>query len=185
MKLFSSRKGFFILIGLPLIIAGFLLIGRGAEKFYIYFASANWPVVKAELVEAELVRSQRDSRGGSTTGIRGKFLYEYNGKQYTGTNIDITGGSNTDHEGKKMRLAELLEKKARGEQLDVYVNPADPTFSFIYRDISFDMFGYFLVGMIAVLLGYFFCKFSRFYPFGKKKPVNKASVPDSYSKAED
>lgn len=164
----NQRKGFIIVVALPLIIAGLMLFARGAEKFYIYFASGKWPVVKASVIDAELFHESKGSRGGSTTGVRGSFSYEYNQQKYVSKHLDITGGSNNNTDDKKARLAILLEAKAQGKQLDAYVNPSDPTYAFIFREISFDMFGYFLIGALSFFLGKWLAKFSRFWPWQPK-----------------
>lgn len=165
----SKRQGFVIVVALPLIIAGLWLIARGANKFYIYFSSASWPTVEAEIIEANLVKSAKDSRGGSSTGIRGQFSYEFNGQRYTSDNIDITGGYNNNVEDKKAKLATLIEAKAQGQKIKALVNPADPTYAIIFREISFDMFGYFIVGALSFFMGRWLGRFSNFWPWQPEK----------------
>jgi hypothetical protein len=172
----NSRRGLVILIGLPLLFAGLVLFGRGLDKLYLYFASSNWPQVKADIVSVKLVKSGREGRN-ATTGIIGSFTYEFNDQKYTSNNIDIVGGQNTDHEGKKARLALLIDKKNRGEKVDMYVNPDKPSYAFIYREISFDMFGYLIIGTISFLMGLFFTRCSRFYPGAKSRSAAKHPQP--------
>jgi hypothetical protein len=173
----SCRKGFVIVVALPLIIAGLWLIARGAHKFYLYFSSANWPTVEAEIVEAALVKSAKDSRGGSSTGIRGKFTYEFNGQRYTSEHLDITGGYNNNVDDKKAKLAILIEAKARGQKVKAFVNPADPAFAIIFREISFDMFGYFIVGALSFFMGRWLGRFSNFWPWQpERKDANKITI---------
>lgn len=168
-----SRKGLVIVVALPMLLAGLVLIARGADKFYTYFNSGSWPKVKANIINAEIFHTERDSRNRSTVGVRGSFSYEFNNQRYTSSNFDIVGGSNTNPDEKKAKLAILLEAKAQGKQLDAYVNPSDPTYAFIFREISFDMFGYILIGLISSGLGYVLCRFSRLWP--SLKPSNPKS----------
>ncbi|MFZ5949401.1 MAG: DUF3592 domain-containing protein [Candidatus Rifleibacteriota bacterium] len=159
-----SRKGFIIVIAIPFMLAGIFLIGRSLNQFYTWFASGNWPVVEASVIEAELFHVGKNSRDGATTGIRGSFSYEFNNQRYTSTQFDITGGSNKNVEEKKSKLAVLLEAKAQGKKLQAYVNPANPSEAYIFREISFDMFGFIIIGLISLGLGWLLGRGSQFWP---------------------
>lgn len=166
------RKGIVIVVALPMLLAGLVLIARVTGKFYTYFNSGSWPKVKANIINAEIFYTKRDSRNNSTVGIRGSFSYEFNNQRYTSSNFDIVGGSNNDPDEKKSKLATLLEAKAQKKQLDAYVNPSDPTYAFIFREISFDMFGYIFIGLLSSGIGYMLCRCSRLWPSSKPSNPN-------------
>ncbi len=175
----SSRKGFVIVVAIPLMLAGLALIGRGIEKFHAYFASGSWPTVPAMVNEAELFHEGKHSRDGATTGIRGSFSYEFNGVRHTSKTFDITGGSNKNVADKKAKLAILLEAKAQGKALEARVNPANPDQAYIFREITFDMFGYFLIGALSFFLGRFLGRCSQFWPGQTKATEKENATPTS------
>jgi hypothetical protein len=137
-------------LGFPLVILGLILAFRGASFISVYFKSASWPTVKASIVSSRLVRT-----GGrhATTGIIGTFTYEFNGKAYSSNNIDIVGGKNGDPAEKERKQAILESAKNAAKTLEARVNPDNPEYAFIFRELNIDAPGYLLMGAGMIWIG--------------------------------
>lgn len=166
---FNNRRGLLRLSGLVMIWLGLVFLWRGVDMFYIYFASGSWPVVQARVLSAEVVKLAH-TRNQSTTGARGSFTYEYQGKKYTSTHIDIAGGSNTNVADKEQKVAILQEALRTNQSINARVNPNDPSYAIIFREISQNMIWNMVFGLILTPLGYKIAK-SLFF---KAKPAQKA-----------
>ena len=164
----NDRRGLLRLTGLVMIWVGLVFLWRGVDMFYIYFASGSWPVVQARVLSAEVVKLAH-GRNQSTTGARGSFTYEYQGKKYTSTQIDIAGGSNTNVADKEQKVAILQEALKTNQSIDAYVNPKDPSYAIVFREISQNMVWNLVFGLILTPLGFKIAK-SLFF---KAKTVQK------------
>lgn len=162
----GNRKGMLRLLGLPIIWVGLVFLWRGGNMFYIYFASASWPVVKAQVVSAKVVKPKFDYQS-TTTGAIGSFTYEYQGKTYTSNHLDIAGGSNTNTADKEEKVAFLLAAQKKKQPVDAYVNPNDPSYAIIFREVSQNMIWNLLFGLGLTPLGYKISK-SLFFKTGTK-----------------
>jgi lipopolysaccharide export LptBFGC system permease protein LptF len=166
---FNDKRGLLRLSGLVMIWVGLVFLWRGVDMFYIYFASGSWPVVQARVLSAEVVKIAH-TRNQSTTGARGSFTYEYQGKKYTSTQIDISGGSNSNVADKEQKVAILQEALRNNESVNARVNPNDPSYAIIFREISQNMIWNMVFGLILTPLGFKIAK-SLFF---KAKPEQKA-----------
>ncbi|NLF95741.1 MAG: DUF3592 domain-containing protein [Candidatus Riflebacteria bacterium] len=149
----NNRRGLLRLSGLVMIWVGLVFLWRGVDMFYIYFASGSWPVVQARVLSAEVVKLAH-TRNQYTTGARGSFTYEYQGKKYTSTHIDIAGGSNTNVADKEQKVAILQEALKTNQSIAARVNPNDPSYAIIFREISQNMIWNMVFGLILTPLGY-------------------------------
>ncbi|PKL48213.1 MAG: hypothetical protein CVV42_10545 [Candidatus Riflebacteria bacterium HGW-Riflebacteria-2] len=164
-----DKRGLLRLSGLVMIWVGLVFLWRGVDMFYIYFASGSWPVVQARVLSAEVVKLAH-TRNQSTTGARGSFTYEFQGKNYTSTHIDIAGGSNTNVADKEKKVAMLQEALKSNKSIDAYVNPKDPSYAIIFREISQNMVWNLVFGLILTPLGYKIAKSLFFKPKSEQKP---------------
>jgi len=155
-------------LGPIIALVGMALLWQGGLMFQTYFASSDWPRVQGKLIKAEIYR--KVGRNSSTMGIRGSYSYEYEGTPHLGSKFEISGGSNTDIEGKKKKVADLKAASAAGQPLEVFVNPSDPTDSFIYRELSTDMFLITGLGLMVTWVGWKVAK-----PLFRSKPAQSGS----------
>lgn len=138
----------------PVVIAiGLTLFYRGSDMMFTYARSAFWPVVEGTVVSAETFR-ERYSHNSVTTGSRAVFTYEYEGRPYTGDRIDIVGGSNKNAEDKKRQVSILLAAREAGRTVKVFVNPRNPDYAFLFRELSFDPFGVTGLGIFVTWIGW-------------------------------
>ncbi|HAE40047.1 MAG TPA: hypothetical protein DCG57_15670 [Candidatus Riflebacteria bacterium] len=168
----DRKSGFLRLTGLLMIWVGLVFLWRGADMFYVYFASANWPVVEARVISAEVVKKKFD-RNSATTGAIGSFSYTYQGQHYTSTHIDISGGSNTNIGDKEQTVAILLDAKNRNQPINAYVNPQNPSYAIIFRGISQNMVWNLVFGLILTPLGFKIAKSLFFKPKVNEKTAQK------------
>lgn len=138
-------------LGIPLFIIGIALFLKESGNIKTYIQSADWPKVKAQILEAKIHRTKGKN---PSVSLIGEFEYHYEGKSYKSRNIDITGGrggSNASKEEKHTALQASIHSKS---PMEAWINPTDPSYAFIYREIPFDTYGIILMSMFLIWAGY-------------------------------
>ncbi len=100
-------------------------------------AMRSWTVTNAFVESAELEYFDGDDT--TTYKVRGRYSYEYQGKEYSSERISIHRGADnigSFHED----VAALLRKHQRqGEPITCYLNPEDPASAILYRNPRFEL----------------------------------------------
>lgn len=162
-----------LLLGLPFAGVGLITLFLNIlPSLYEWQQMKSWPQVSAQLQHAELVF---DHSGDSTTySTSARYLYQYQGKQYTGERVAIMDIS--DNIGNfQLKLGHELED-AWHKQLPVpaWVNPANPSDAVLNRDMHWGMVGLQMVFVLifgSVGIGLLYTALSHFWrvnPFSKR-----------------
>lgn len=137
-----------LLLGLPFAgVALTTLFLNIVPNLFTWQQMKSWPQVSARLQHAELVI---DSSGSSTTySTNARYLYQYQGKQYTGERVAIMDGSDNIGDFQLNLGHELTEAWRKQQPVPAWVNPANPADAVLNRDMHWGMVGFL---MIFVLL---------------------------------
>ena len=145
----------------------FMVIGLLATYFLVVQplinaqAAQQWQMVPAVVTNSE-VKSSTDSDGDTTHRFHLEYEYEIDGRKYQGDRYSFLSGSSSGRSGKQA----LVDDHPPGKQIDVYVDPNDPTNVVVQRDLTNDIwFGliplvFFIVGL-AMFIGSFFINARR------------------------
>ncbi len=122
----------------PLIIFGliFALVGLAILKPILITPlqktrdAQQWNSVQATVASSKV--KSHDSDDGTTYSVYIAYRYEVDGHLYIGDNYTFMGGSSSGYDSK----AAIVRQYPEGREINVYVNPADPSDSVILRDYS-------------------------------------------------
>ncbi|WP_331351840.1 DUF3592 domain-containing protein [Cellvibrio sp. UBA7671] len=147
-----------LLLGLPFAGVGLITLFLSIlPNLFVWQQMKSWPQVSAELQHAELVID--NSGDSSTYSPKARYLYQYQGKHYTGERVSIMEGS--DNIGDfQYNLAYVLKEAWRQQQsVPAWVNPSNPTEAVLNRDMHWGMVGFQMIfvvmfGSIGIGLSY-------------------------------
>ena len=132
------------------------IIGLAALWFSIkfirlYFRVKKWNRVNATVTSKELFIHPKYSTSRSPYGLKVEYNYQVSNSSYTGNKVyllELIGGQ-TNH---MKKTAESTLSKIE-QTRSVYVNPADPTQSVMFREgVGLYVFVFFM-GIMALLIG--------------------------------
>jgi len=138
-------------LGIPIFIIGIVLLLKESGNIKIFYQSADWPKIQARMLESKI---HRTSGKNASVSLIGEFKYQYEGKDFKSRNIDITGGMGGSNASKEEKNASLQLSIKNKTPVEVWVNPADPSHAFIYREIPFDTYGIMFMGIFLIWVGY-------------------------------
>lgn len=138
-------------LGIPVLIIGITLFLKEFGSIKIYYQSADWPKVQANMLEAKINRTQGKI---ASVSLIGEFEYQYEGKSFKSRNINITGGMGGSNASKEEKYASLQANIKSKTPIEAWVNPANPSYAFIYREIPFDTYGIILMSLFLIWSGY-------------------------------
>jgi hypothetical protein len=127
--------------------AGFLLLGV-LPNLWDAWRMQDWVQVPAEVVALELEANDTDDT--TTYKVVARFRYDYDGWHYTGTRVGIADHG-SDNIGDWQR--ETWNQLKGGDQIFLWVNPADPSESVFDRELRRGLLGFKLI--FAVVFGGF------------------------------
>lgn len=99
-------------------------------------AARHWQSVTATVVDAKLHESHGDS---TTYKVVARYRYEYKGKNYEGTRVGISEGSDNVGDWQRSQFAQLDAAKRYGKSIDIWVDPKQPERSVVDRNIRWGM----------------------------------------------
>ena len=150
----SPKKGAgcLILFALP-----FAAVGVGATAWIIwdlvtYQRAQGWEEVPAVIVRAEL-ESHSGGDGGPTYEATADYTYQYKGRQYAGSRVSFSTGSDNVGSFQQNTHRTLKKHQKSGEPFRCYVNPSDPTEAVLFRGMRWEMIGF--KALFAVMFGAF------------------------------
>ena len=142
--------GCLVLFALPFAGVG---VGMGvmvARTLVDHVAMRSWAEVPARIVAAKLDVSSGD---GDTYRTTATYVYTYAGRQYTGQRVSLHGGSDNIGTFHQRVHAELSRHQKSGEPFRCYVDPDNPDEAVLYRDLRWEMLGFYLI--FVLLFGSF------------------------------
>lgn len=150
-----SSKVFLIIFGLFFaVLSGLMIKPLLVTPLQQTRDAQNWQAVPA-VVESSKVRSHSDD-DGTTYSVYIAYCYEIHGKKHYGDRYTFMGGSSSGYDSK----AEIVRQHPQGSEINVYVNPSDPSESVIRRDYSKSLlFGliplvFFMIGIAVMIAGF-------------------------------
>jgi len=154
---------FFIFFGIPFALAGIFLGVKAVRNFSDAYSMKNWQQVPAKIISAELKENRSDK--STTFSVDVVYQYQFSGKNYKGSKVNITGGGQSG--SYYPDLFQKLEKcKNSGEKYRCFVNPNNPGESIInnkLRVVDFVIFPavsilFGGVGIVLIIFGFFTVK---------------------------
>ena len=110
-------------------------------------ASADWPAVPCTILTSEVGR-HTDSNGGATYSVDITYRYVVDGRTYTGDHYSFMGGSSSGRTAKQ----DAVDAHPPGSEHLCYVNPEDPGYAVLTRDLGWEVWlG--LIPAVFVVLG--------------------------------
>lgn len=146
-----------------LLMVGFCFAVAGST-YYLAFHQPAQTMQRAETVQGtidstDIVVQSGDTSSGYAPVVR--YEYSYRGETYTSDQYSLVGGAPA---GSRSTVSDFLDQYTAGQTVTVYVDPQDPSNSFLtrgsvglpfYGAIGFFVFvgGLSLVALVADLLG--------------------------------
>jgi hypothetical protein len=132
-----------VLFGLPFLLVGIGASGYALYTLWAYVDAQHWVETPAWLGEVKL-GEYRSQEGGQTLRAEAAYIYEFNGRQYTGNRVGLW--SMQDNIGSWQQDAHdyLLKHYESGRPVPCYVNPAAPEQALLFRDLRY--------GLLAIVL---------------------------------
>lgn len=110
--------GIFWLVGIGLLIGGGISYRRGT-------ATQSWPTTNGVITSSQIYESH-DDEGGVSYGLNATYDYTVDDRRYAGDRIKFV-----DYTSSRRYALDLQEKYARGTEVTVYYDPADPASSIL------------------------------------------------------
>ncbi len=151
-KASASGSGCLCVIGLPLLAAGLFMAGMALGWWVIYFQSASWEQVPADLRSLDW-NDHVGSKGGHTYSVSCTYVYHYGDREYTGNRVGVETGSSGGKSLHRGRYDILKPFKDGGKPFMAFVNPKQPEDSLLFRGTSSTMYMLPPFGMIFVFVG--------------------------------
>ena len=138
-----------------LIISGVGLATTAFTGFSILRAlrARRWQLTSATVLESEIEQIRDDSAEGGRTRYRLRVRYRYaaGGQEFTGDRLSFFG-ANPRHSTKTLAAAHR-NRIVRGDKIDVWYNPANPSQAVNDRKIPWGFWFAFTIGVIFLLGG--------------------------------
>lgn len=143
----TKGAGCLVLFSLPFAAVG---VGMGVMLVWTladHLAMRGWEEVPAQILQADL--EVHDGDDGSTYKATATYVYTYDGRQYTGSRVSPYGGSDNVGSFQKNAHRELSKHQKSGKPFRCFVDPEDPTESVLYRNVRFEMIGFYTIFVLA------------------------------------
>lgn len=132
-----APKGCLVIFSLPFALVGLAMAVLIVRTTVLYVQASSWPEVPTQIQELRLARSKEGS--GASVKVAGKYTYQFEGKEYSSERISLSIGSDNIGSFHQDLYNSLHEKQVRGETINCYVNPAQPDYSLLNRDLRLGM----------------------------------------------
>ncbi len=134
----NSKKSwlFLLLFSLPFAAVGAGMGGWLLWDVVSYCRMLSWVETPAQIVQAELKSHAGSKR--TTYEVTGEYSYQYQGRQFTGTRVGITGGSGNFGAFHQDAYQQLSEYRQSGRPMPCFVNPANPNEAILFRNLRLD-----------------------------------------------
>ena len=132
--------------GVAFLLFGLLLLYSGWEIWRDYRGSVSWDVAPATVLSAELEEhwsSGSESRSSATWEVVCTCRFEADGRPLPCTRTTPTGDCSSPREPHDRRIAILDRHRKEGTPIPVWVNPADPSDCFVFREAN-SVWAYFM-----------------------------------------
>lgn len=104
---------------------------------------ASWQIVPATIETAEL--EKRRSKNSYTYSAKAKYRYEFEGTSYSNNRVSLYPGSDNVGSFQEDTFRYLNDVRTRGEKVNCYVNPSNPSDSILNPEIRWGMISFYLI----------------------------------------
>ncbi len=128
---------FFILFSLP-----FAAVGVGVSAWLFSTVAGHWKMQRWQETPAKIVWAKLESHSdndGTTYRATAEYAYQFGGRQYTGHQVSISGGSDNIGSYQQNVHRQLSGYRASGRSFRCYVNPERPAEAILFRDLRYEM----------------------------------------------
>ena len=133
-------KVFMCLVALP-----FLGIGLWMGSSMFTHAYDAWQMRGWTPVQATVHRGGYDTHSGDdadTYEAYADYAYVWNGRQYSGDRVSISGGADNIGDHQQTLGRQLADASTRGTPITAWIDPADPSASVVDRDMRWGLIGF-------------------------------------------
>lgn len=145
-------SGCLSLFAVPFAAVSVGMLGLLLWTCFDWLAVQRWEEVPATIVRTEL-KAHSDSDGGTTYQATAEYRYRYRGRDCTGTRVSLHRGADNVGSFQKNVYRELKQHQRSGRPFRCYVNPSEPTEAILYRDLRWEMIGFY--GLFVAVFGAF------------------------------
>ena len=138
-----TGTGCLVLFALPFAAVGVFMAVLIGRTCWTAHSMALWWEVPAIITKVESKGSGEDSRKTVAT-----YRYEVAGRSYTGDRVSMHSGGDNIGSFQPRVYAELKRHQESGEPFRCYVNPQDPADAILYRQVRWEMLGFFSLFML-------------------------------------
>ncbi|RLD12306.1 MAG: hypothetical protein DRI44_01075 [Chlamydiae bacterium] len=118
----------FILFGIPFALVGIFLGIKSVKNFSDSYEMKNWEQIPSEIISVKLNENQSDK--STTYSVDAVYQYQFSGKNYKGSRINITGGGESGSYYPTLYKKLSKFKKSKKKYL-CFVNPGNPAESIL------------------------------------------------------
>lgn len=146
------------LFALPFCAVGVWMAGSIAHDLYSASQMQSWLPVEAILSEAGYRSHAGD--GSATYEAYARYRYEFGGRRFEGDRVSVSRGADNLGSYQRRLGSELAAALARGDSVDIYVDPGEPANAVIDPAIRLPLIGFKMIfllvfgGVGAALIGY-------------------------------
>lgn len=123
---------FLTLFGIPFALVGIFLAYRVISTFYDAYNMSDWQQITAKIISTELKENR--SNNSITYSVNVVYQYEISDKNYKGTRINISSGSESGSYYPKL-YQKLKRHKNSGESYTCFVNQESPENSILNKEL--------------------------------------------------
>lgn len=150
----GNSKSYWILVlfGLPFLGVGIVVSVMGWKMWSLWYESKTWVQVPAIVVNVEFKTHQGDE-GGTSYSVECLYTYKVGNRNYSGIRVGLEnhgGSSDSYHRARHDILASHRDSK---KPIDIWVDPANPERSVVFRNITTTMYVLPMCGLVFGLPG--------------------------------
>ena len=126
-----------ILFSLPFAAVGVWSGVSLSSNLVTYWKVQSWVQPPPKIAPTQL--KTHDDSESTTYEVAAQYTYQYQGRQYTDSRVDIFGGSDNVGSFHQDAHQKLSEHKRSGRPLPCFVNPSNPSEAILFRTLRWEM----------------------------------------------
>jgi Protein of unknown function (DUF3592) len=133
----KAGVGCLVLFSLPFAGVGVVMTWLMVSTVLAWHGMQSWDQAPAQILHAELEVHQGDD--STTYSVEARYTYEYEGQQYTGTRVAISGSADNIGSFQQDAYDELSRHRDSEQPFLCFVNPGDPSDAVLYRNLRWEL----------------------------------------------
>ncbi len=144
------------ILSMLMLAGGIALMGVGVDFTHQANQAKSWAQTPGQITRVS-VRSVRGSSGTSRTyEIRLDYRYEVQGSIFRSQRFRLGDGSNAGSYSKQSEAQKASKLWSRGQAVDVFYDPADPSSAVLRTDLSWGVYVPLVLGAVFIMAGLLF-----------------------------